>query len=86
MTTLVAILAEAWSEIRVHKLRVILSLVGVFLAVFGMTSIAAAGDIGRQLVTESSERTGGRAATVSVQAYPLTSSPDNEVISTALRE
>lgn len=86
MTTLVAILAEAWSEIRVHKLRVILSLVGVFLAVFGMTSIAAAGDIGRQLVAESSERSGGRPATVTVQAYPLFTSPDTELISTALRD
>jgi len=86
VTTLVAILAEAWSEIRVHKLRVILSLVGVFLAVFGMTSIAAAGDIGRQLVAESSERSGGRPATVTVQAYPLFTSPDTELISTALRD
>ena len=86
MTTLMAIFAEAWSEIRVHKLRVILSLLGVFLAVFGMTSIAAAGDIGRQLVTESSERSSGRPATVSVQAYPLSASPDNELISTAMRE
>jgi len=86
VTTLVAILAEAWSEIRVHKLRVILSLVGVFLAVFGMTSIAAAGDIGRQLVAESSERSGGRPATVTIQAYPLFTSPDTELISTALRE
>ncbi|MGI8628088.1 MAG: ABC transporter permease [Geodermatophilaceae bacterium] len=86
MTTLMAILAEAWSEIRVHKLRVILSLVGVFLAVFGMTSIAAAGDIGRQLVTESSERASGRPATVTVQAYPLSSSPDSELISVALRD
>lgn len=64
----------------------ILSLVGVFLAVFGMTSIAAAGDIGKQLVTESSERSSGRPATLSVQAYPLSSSPDNELISTAMRE
>ncbi len=85
MTTLVAILAEAWSEIRVHKLRVILSLVGVFLAVFGMTSIAAAGDIGRQLVAESSERSGGRPATVTVEAYSLFASPDTELISAALR-
>lgn len=86
MTTLMAILAEAWSEIRVHKLRVILSLVGVFLAVFGMTSISAAGDIGRQLVNESSERSGGRAATLIVAAYPMFTGSDNEVISTALRE
>jgi len=86
MTTVMALFAEAWSEIRVHKLRVILSLLGVFLAVFGMTSIAAAGDIGRQLVSESTDRASGRPATVMVQAYPLSSSPDNERISAALRE
>lgn len=86
MTTLMAILAETWSEIRVHKLRVILSLLGVFLAVLGMTSITAAGDIARQLVAESSERASGRPATVSVQAYPFASSPDSELISAAMRE
>ena len=86
MTTLMAILAEAWSEIRVHKLRVILSLLGVFLAVFGMTSIAAASNIGRQLVTESAERASGRPATLTVSAYPLASAPDNERIEAALRE
>lgn len=86
MTPLAAIFAEAWSEIRVHKLRVMLSLLGVFLAVLGMTSIAAAGDIGRQLVTESAERSGGRPATVTVQAFPLTAAPDADVISSALRD
>ncbi len=86
MTTIMAILAEAWSEIRVHKLRVILSLVGVFLAVFGMTSVAAAGNIGRQLVTESAERASGRPATVTVGAYPFSSSPDNAAIESALRD
>jgi len=86
MTTLVAILAEAWSEIRVHKVRVILSLVGVFLAVFGMTSVAAAGNIGRQLVTESAERSSGRPATVSVGAFAIAQAPDNERIESALRD
>lgn len=86
MTTLMAILAEAWSEIRVHKLRVVLSLLGVFLAVFGMTSIAAASNIGEQLVTESGERASGRPATLQVSAYPLSTAPDNERIETALRD
>jgi putative ABC transport system permease protein len=36
-------LAEAWDEVRVHKTRVLLSLVGVFLAVFAMTSVTALG-------------------------------------------
>jgi len=87
MTTLMAILAEAWSEIRVHKLRVILSLVGVFLAVFGMTSIAAAGNIGRQLVLEAGERASGRPATLTIGAYPSTgAAPDTQRITTAMRE
>ena len=86
MTTLMAILAEAWSEIRVHKLRVILP-VGVFLAVFGMTSIAAAGNIGRQLVLEAAERSGGRPATLTVSAFPSTgATADADRITTAMRD
>ncbi|MCI2238398.1 ABC transporter permease [Paenibacillus sp. TRM 82003] len=66
----VAAVTEAWGEVRVHRTRVVLSLVGVFLAVFAMTTITAAGNMGRQMMLESSERSGGRAATLQVSAYP----------------
>ncbi|WP_432503672.1 ABC transporter permease [Kineococcus arenarius] len=67
----VAAVTEAWGEVRVHRTRVVLSLVGVFLAVFAMTTITAAGNMGRQMMLESSERSSGRAATLQVSAYPM---------------
>lgn len=69
MTGLLGVLAEAWSEVRVHRARVVLSLVGVFLAVFAMTAVTALGLIVAQVQQEQSERGGGRAATISVSGY-----------------
>ncbi len=71
MTGVMGALAEAWDEVRVHRTRVLLSLVGVFLAVFAMTSVTALGLMVAQVQQEVSERTGGRAATVAVSAYDL---------------
>jgi ABC-type antimicrobial peptide transport system permease subunit len=71
-----ATVAEAWSEVRVHKARVVLSLVGVFLAVFAMTTVTALGLLVAQVQQEQGERMGGRAATVAVTAYdPQTGMP-----------
>ncbi|WNV73939.1 ABC transporter permease [Geodermatophilus sp. DSM 44513] len=76
MTPLLATLAEAWSEVRVHKARVVLSLVGVFLAVFAMTTVTALGLIVAQVQQEQGERYGGRSATIAVTAYdPQTGMP-----------
>lgn len=76
MTGLLGVLAEAWSEVRVHKARVVLSLVGVFLAVFAMTSVTALGLIVAQVQQEQAERGSGRAATVALSAYdPSTGMP-----------
>lgn len=75
MNALVGTLAEAWGEVRVHRARVVLSLVGVFLAVFAMTIVTAAGQMASQAVQENAERNGGRAATLVVSM----SSPDGSV-------
>ena len=76
MTGVLGALAEAWGEVRVHKSRVVLSLVGVFLAVFAMTTVTALGQLMAQAQQEQSERWGGRPATISVQAYdPMTGMP-----------
>ncbi|QNG35388.1 ABC transporter permease [Geodermatophilaceae bacterium NBWT11] len=76
MTGLLGVLAEAWSEVRVHKARVVLSLVGVFLAVFAMTAVTALGLIVAQVQQEQAERYGGRPATISVSGYdPMTGLP-----------
>ena len=68
--------SEAWGEVRVHRARVVLSLVGVFLAVFAMTTVTAVGQLAAQVQQEQSERNGGRSATLSIQAYdPMTGMP-----------
>jgi putative ABC transport system permease protein len=76
VTGLLGVLAEAWSEVRVHKARVVLSLVGVFLAVFAMTAVTAVGLIVAQVQQEQAERGGGRAATIGVSGYdPVSGMP-----------
>ena len=76
MTPVLATLAEAWSEVRVHKARVLLSLVGVFLAVFATTTVTALGLLVAQVQQEQGERSGGRSATIGVTAYdPQTGMP-----------
>ncbi|HYO37883.1 MAG TPA: ABC transporter permease [Geodermatophilus sp.] len=72
MTGLLGAFAEAWDEVRVHKARVVLSLVGVFLAVFALTTVTALGAIVAQSQQEQAERYGGRPATVAVTAYDAT--------------
>ncbi|TYP90595.1 ABC transporter permease [Blastococcus xanthinilyticus] len=76
MIAVLGALSEAWDEVRVHKSRVVLSLVGVFLAVFAMTSVTALGLIVAQVQQEGAERGSGRPATVAVNAYdPMTGMP-----------
>jgi putative ABC transport system permease protein len=78
VTGVLGALAEAWDEVRVHKSRVVLSLVGVFLAVFAMTTVSALGQLLAQAQQEQGERSGGRPATISVTAYdPMTGMPPN---------
>jgi len=73
---LLGTLAEAWDEVRVHKSRVVLSLVGVFLAVFAMTTVSALGQLIAQVQQEQGERSGGRPATIAVTAYdPMSGMP-----------
>ncbi|TDD71326.1 ABC transporter permease [Jiangella aurantiaca] len=71
MTGLVAAFAEAWDEVRIHKVRVIVSLIGVLIAVAAMTVITALGDMARQANAEHSERTSGRPATLQVSAWTM---------------
>jgi putative ABC transport system permease protein len=72
VTGLIGSLTEAWGEVRVHKARVLLSLVGVFLAVLAMTTVTALGAIVAQVQQEQAE-SNGRTATIGVQAYdPMT--------------
>lgn len=63
---LVGSTAEAWAEFRTHKARVLMSLIGVALAVLALTGVAGVGAIAQQAVTESLERNQGRPAMLRV--------------------
>ena len=63
VTGLVGAVVEAWAELRVNKLRVLLSLVGVAVAVAAITATTGVGALAEQAQREQSERYGGRPAT-----------------------
>jgi putative ABC transport system permease protein len=68
-TAFVGAVVEAWAELRIHKTQVLLSLIGVGVAVTALTGVVAAGSIATQATVEGFERGGGRPATVMVWAY-----------------
>lgn len=87
MTGLAAAIVEAWQELRIHKLRVLLSLVGVGVAVCSLTTVVAVASIAQQSMVEQSERDGGRPATFAVYAYSDNGqSPPAEVIRRAFAD
>ena len=85
MTGIVGAFVEAWAELRIHKTRVLLSLIGVAVAVAALTSVVGLGAITQQATTESYERQSGRPATLFVSAYDLATgeTPDARAFSTA---
>jgi putative ABC transport system permease protein len=70
LATLVGSLAEAWQEVRIHKGRVLLSLVGVAVAVCALSGSVAMSDIAQQGTIEQAERQSGRAATLTMGLSP----------------
>lgn len=87
LTGIVGAVAEAWAELRVHRGRVLLSLIGVGVAVAALTGVVAAGAIAEQTQREQGERLGGRAATMVISAYSNDGSAvDPEVLRSAFRE
>jgi len=68
MNWLIGSLADAWAEIRVHKLRVLLSLIGIAVSVAALTAVVAVSELAMQSQTEEMDRYGGREATIAVTA------------------
>ena len=77
LTGIVGAIVEAWTELRIHRGRVLLSLIGVAVAVAALTGVVAAGGIARQANIEVSERSGGRPASLFLSAY--TTGPEGVV-------
>lgn len=57
-TGFIAALLEAWQELRIHKLRVLLSLIGVTIAVASLSTAVAGAGMAQQLIKEQYERDG----------------------------
>ena len=66
---------EAWAELRIHKTRVLLSLIGVAIAVAALTAVVALTAIAQQSSAEQFEREGGRPATLMVSLYAKGTQP-----------
>lgn len=66
MTGLLAAIVEAWGELRVNKGRILLSLIGVAFSVFALTAVMGAGGMLTGALTQSSEKWGGRDATLTI--------------------
>ena len=86
-TNLWGAILEAWTELRIHKLRVLLSLIGVAVAVTALTTVVALGQIAEQAGKEQNERQGGRPALIYVGAYTVDGSPmDIEALDKAFND
>ncbi len=68
MTGLLASIVEAYGELRVHKSRILLSLIGVAFSVFALTAVMGGGGMLTSALIQSSESWAGRDTTLSV--YP----------------
>lgn len=84
MTGVVSALVEAWQELRINKTRILLALVGVALSVAALTSVVGVGDLAREGFKASSERNGGRSATLGVGVYGP-NEPDPQQLEEAYR-
>ncbi|MDR6637456.1 FtsX-like permease family protein [Paenarthrobacter nitroguajacolicus] len=66
MTGVISTLVEAWQELRINKVRILLALMGVALSVAALTSVVGVGNLAREGYKVQSERNGGRVATLAL--------------------
>ncbi|WP_421743669.1 ABC transporter permease [Cellulomonas sp.] len=71
MTGVVGAIVEAWGELRIHKLRVLLALIGVACAVTAITGVTALVSMLNQSFKEQTERQSGRVVTLNVNAWSM---------------
>ena len=68
LSDIVGAFVEAWAELRIHRTRVLLSLIGVAVAVAAITAVVGVAGLAEQTQREGLEQQ-GRPATFSVSAY-----------------
>lgn len=76
LSGLVGSIVEAWDELRIHKVRVLLALVGVAAAVTAITTITAAVTMLEQAMKEDGERFNGRDATLVANVFSTGTQPE----------
>jgi len=76
LSSLVGSVVEAWDEVRINRTRVLLSLIGIGVAVCALATVVGAGAVFGQSQTEEYEKQSGRPATI--MAYPPFSPITNE--------
>lgn len=80
-TGLTGAVIEAWAQLRIGKLRVLLSLVGVAVAVATMSFVIAVGQVSVSAVNAVMEQYSGRPGTVTISVSPTwrgVSKPDDD--------
>ncbi|GMA27073.1 macrolide ABC transporter permease [Arenivirga flava] len=75
-TVMVATLLEGWTELKVQRTRVLMSLIGIALAVCALTLAVAAGSFAEQALREREEAGSGRPATLTVSVWSETEATD----------
>lgn len=78
LSGLVGSVVEAWDEVRINRTRVLLSLIGIGVAVCALATVVGAGAVFGQAQTEQYEKSSGRPATL--MAYPPFSRTTNEQV------
>lgn len=76
-------LTEAWIQVRISRVRVLLSLIGVAVAVAVMAGVIAFGRVVAQAQTETIERYAGRPGTVQMLITPslaIHNTPDGDIV------
>ena len=86
MTGFVGAIVEAWDELRIHKVRVLLALVGVAVAVTAITTATALIAIFRQGIAEQTDRDAGRDVTLQLNAWSTTGTGDAGALDAAVTQ
>ena len=66
LSSIVGSVVEAWDEVRINRTRVLLSLIGIGVAVCALATVVGAGAVFGQAQTEQYEKSNGRPATLMV--------------------
>lgn len=75
-TGVVSTFVESAEELRIHRTRVLLSLIGVAIAVFALTTVLGAAAVAQQALDEGNERGAGRPAMLAANVFsPETGGP-----------